>query len=502
MNKTILLVMLLLSIFSHAQQKKYRGRVGINTITPQATLEIAKKTDLPPTRPQGVIFPKFTNEERDAFTPTTVEGTTIYNLTKKCIDFYDGTKWSCTGGYPKEEEPNIDHQPDIPSLITLEDSTRFLASVYDDNYHPYTPPTEPASWVLNNNPDTTPDPIMNFQGTVDEKGYDVYIPLTATGSATLQPTAISYKVPADKTEDGKSRTLLLSWKKTEVTRETNHIIAKLKTTDGILNLKKLDINNGVGKDNMGVELATIQYKGDDKGTLKTLKVRLIAGILYKRINEITSNKLEHQFVYLPVKAQDGEIWLNNNLGAEYSNIVSPFFSPTTQAGDASTEDIDIKSDYKAYGSLFEWRRDSDGHELINWTSSTTGDFLNEELQNYQYTSNSNPTPNTIGEPCPMGFRTPTMYEQEELIKKASNMWNEQTLRLPASGNRNYDSSDLNNQSSNGWYWSLTPDDSNGAWHLEFDSSNSLVNSRIMMGLSYLTYGFPIRCIKDQMVVLE
>jgi uncharacterized protein (TIGR02145 family) len=33
-------------------------------------------------------------------------------------------------------------------------------------------------------------------------------------------------------------------------------------------------------------------------------------------------------------------------------------------------------DYKAYGDLFQWGRPADGHQLINWTSKTTGTPVN------------------------------------------------------------------------------------------------------------------------------
>ncbi|MDY3392008.1 hypothetical protein PG653_12460, partial [Riemerella anatipestifer] len=32
----------------------------------------------------------------------------------------------------------------------------------------------------------------------------------------------------------------------------------------------------------------------------------------------------------------------------------------------------IKKDWRAYGSLFQWQRKPDGHELITWTNATSG----------------------------------------------------------------------------------------------------------------------------------
>ncbi len=70
----------------------------------------------------------------------------------------------------------------------------------------------------------------------------------------------------------------------------------------------------------------------------------------------------HDFLYLPVVAEDGNTWLNNNLGADYSNVNHASFNPTQQAT--------AFDDHLAYGSLYQWGRFSDGHELITWTSAT------------------------------------------------------------------------------------------------------------------------------------
>lgn len=52
----------------------------------------------------------------------------------------------------------------------------------------------------------------------------------------------------------------------------------------------------------------------------------------------------------------GRKWLDRNLGA--SRAAQSY------------------NDYLAYGDLFQWGRPADGHQLINWTSSTTGTPVN------------------------------------------------------------------------------------------------------------------------------
>ncbi|MCW0512055.1 hypothetical protein OKE76_10855 [Riemerella anatipestifer] len=77
-----------------------QAQVGINTDDPKATLEVKKNTNLPNTQPQGMLFPKFTSEERLKFSGTAEIGTMIYNTDKECIEIYRGVsggvhQWSC-----------------------------------------------------------------------------------------------------------------------------------------------------------------------------------------------------------------------------------------------------------------------------------------------------------------------------------------------------------------------------------------------------------------------
>lgn len=52
----------------------------------------------------------------------------------------------------------------------------------------------------------------------------------------------------------------------------------------------------------------------------------------------------------------GKKWLDRNIGAK--RVATVF------------------DDYQAYGDLFQWGRPADGHQLINWTSSTAGTAVN------------------------------------------------------------------------------------------------------------------------------
>ncbi|HEV2067870.1 MAG TPA: glycosyl hydrolase family 28-related protein [Thermomicrobiales bacterium] len=65
------------------------GRVGIGTTAPAAALDVASST-------QGFLPPRMTTEQRDAI-QTPPEGSLIYNITTKRLNFHDGTQWQEPG---------------------------------------------------------------------------------------------------------------------------------------------------------------------------------------------------------------------------------------------------------------------------------------------------------------------------------------------------------------------------------------------------------------------
>lgn len=67
---------------------------------------------------------------------------------------------------------------------------------------------------------------------------------------------------------------------------------------------------------------------------------------------------DHNFIYCAVIGPDGQKWLNLNLGAEYAREGSPYFNPEATPVD--------HNDWKAFGSLFQYNRRADGHELVTY----------------------------------------------------------------------------------------------------------------------------------------
>jgi len=399
----------------------------------------------------------------------------------------------------------------IPSTITLGTSqTYFVASVYDQDYLPYTAPTSAAT-TATLAADGTTETLINYQGTITTTGVTVKIPATATASGTLPAYSTSTTIPASLTSDGTSRQLTLSWASQSYTSSTTYITATIKAVGGTLNAIQLDINAGTGSDYLGYLLGTFTYPYDNAGNTTTYQVRDLPGIPDKKFGEYdngNTSSYEHNFLYLPVTGEDGNIWLSNNLGADYTNMSSSSFSPNGQAT--------AYNDYHAYGSLFQWGRNSDGHELITWTSSTAGTvkygttstlsstdtpshalFIISTASPYDWRSpqNDNLWQGVSGtnNPCPDGFRVPTDAELTALVT-AAGITNYTTaasssLKFSAAGDRYYRTGTLNYAGTIGHYRSSSV-------------SGTIVNVRLFSSGDTSTggqnrgFGCTVRCLKD------
>ena len=401
----------------------------------------------------------------------------------------------------------------IPATITLAQNRSYIvASVYDQDYLPYTAPTGPA---------TTTTPVaagggneavtVNVQGTITTAGVAVKIPVTATGSGYLPAYSTTISIPASMTEDGIGRDLTLSWPAQAYTGSTTTINATIAAVGGTLNAKKLDINAGIGNDALGVLMGQFTYPYNNAGNTTTYSVRDIAGIPDRMFGlpDNNSNSTTHMMLYLPMVAADGNIWLNNNLGADYSNINKAAFNPASQAISAT--------DFNAYGSLIQWGRKTDGHELITWTNSTTGTVVNGTTStrpnadtaanalfitintgNFDWRGTTHndalwATEASANNPCPVGFRVPTNAELTTLVTSSS-ITNSATaassaMKFTVPGFRNYDSGSLGGVGSFGYYWSSSV---NGSYAIFRNVTSGGTNTSDL----YRAHGFTVRCLKD------
>ena len=199
-----------------------------------------------------------------------------------------------------------------------------------------------------------------------------------------------------------------------------------------------------------------------------------------------------------VKSKTGRIWMDRNLGA-------------TQVATSSTDE-------KAYGDLYQWGRESDGHQkrdspVSNDVSSSDKPGINSFIlsvqANWRIPQNDNLWQGLYGinNVCPTGFRLPTTVEWEEEVKS----WNtvgyispsmildafNSPLKITVGGYRNPSNGQgsIERAGMEGLYWSSTIYEISGTNYKQVyfqwikNTSGFIFNSNRAAGMS-------VRCIKD------
>jgi Fibrobacter succinogenes major domain (Fib_succ_major) len=395
----------------------------------------------------------------------------------------------------------------IPLSITLAQSQKyFLASMYDQDYLPYAAPTSAATTATSPADGGNEPYVIDYQGSITTSGITVQIPVTATADGTLPPYSTTITVPSSLIQGGGSPVdLNLSWASQAYTSSTKYITATIKAVGSTLNAIKLDVNAGIGNDYLGVLLGQFSYPYNNAGNTTTYSVRGIAGIPDRMfgVADNTGNTTTHRMLYLPAVSEGGSIWLNNNLGADYANTNKASFNPAQQATS--------QSDYLACGSLFQWGRKPDGHELINrasgsgstavnGTTSTNADnpahalFIKVTLTPFDWRANQDgtlwATEASANNPCPAGFKLPSSGQLTGLFSVITEIASAAScaLKLPAAGLRSL-AGTVSFQGSYGYYWSNSPNGTNA-------SQRNFATGGTGVGLSNRAYGYSVRCIKN------
>ncbi len=402
----------------------------------------------------------------------------------------------------------------IPDNLVLgKNESYVISSVYDENYLPYSITTSEAT-IGPLDADANKDlPVVDIQGTITTTGVSIYIPVSQKVASTydnLPRFSTMASVPANLTEDGISRSLVLSWEEQIITLNSRYVVAKLVAIGGPLNVKKLDMNRGIGGDFLGILLTTLRYPYNGDGDMTNFSVRGISAVPDKKFGQTdNTGSINHNFLYVPIKAEDGKIWLNNNLGATYAS-----YNDKDKTSNLNNQ-AKAYTDYQAYGSLFQWGRKPDGHELVTWTSSTAGivtetDVIQVDVPlhakfilNLGATTNSDwrVNPNSslwangsaVNTPCPNYFKVPTVAEHQafRLAAKINNIQSaaNSKLRLTAPGSRKKIDGLLNGTGVTGNYWtsSTTFDRSNYYSYSLIDPYGSTTDR---------SNGYVVRCIVD------
>jgi len=158
-----------------------------------------------------------------------------------------------------------------------------------------------------------------------------------------------------------------------------------------------------------------------------------------------------------ISTTTGKKWLDRNLGA--SQMATAY------------------NDSLAYGDLFQWGRPADGHQLMTWTSATSGTPANTTTtlsstdvpghslfilistapQDWLSTQNNNlwGAPNYINNPCPTGWHIPSNIEWE--AENINGFWplGFDKLKLTANGLHRNTTNAVTSVGTGGYYWDST-----------------------------------------------
>ena len=191
---------------------------------------------------------------------------------------------------------------------------------------------------------------------------------------------------------------------------------------------------------------------------------------------------------IPITTSTGKVWLDRNLGA--SRVAS------------SSTDSD------AYGDLYQWGRNTDGHQLRTNTATTSGpvssgseggNFVTSSSgNNYDWLSSRDDTRwngSTKGthDPCPNGFRVPTNAEWNAELSSLS-ITNAATafssdLKLTISGYRFVTNASFVSVGVKGYYWTSNVNGTDVGYVL-------LTSTAASVGDNVRGHGFSVRCIEE------
>lgn len=247
----------------------------------------------------------------------------------------------------------------------------------------------------------------------------------------------------------------------------------------------LESNQGITNNGTGVGAFTSSLSGLINEHMYYVRAYATnsSGTAYGSQVSFTTSTLVIGEVYNPTT---GETWMDRNLGASQ----------------VATSSIDED----AYGDLYQWGRDADGHQILTSATTSTlsstddpshGDFILSSSGTNDWRSPQNANlwqgVNGTNNPCPSGFRIPT--EEEWNAERES--WAIQSpagafaspLKLTVAGYRYHTNGVLGSAGASGSYWSSTVEGTDSRY-LYFRTGTAEMRSNVRGA------GFSVRCIKD------
>ena len=161
------------------------------------------------------------------------------------------------------------------------------------------------------------------------------------------------------------------------------------------------------------------------------------------------------------------------------------------------------NDNSGYGKYFQWGRTMDGHEdcgsqvshLISAIDNPgMGSFTTNDKPPYDWRDPQSDSlwQTTTNNPCPEGWRVPTLNEWGDVISNLGSLWEafNSPLKIPASGFRDSSDGSYQQTGKSSLIWTSTLNDKD-AYGVLFDSDEAIPRPQKR------ATGLPVRCIRQK-----